>query len=131
MRLYPPVWVYVRDSIGADQLGGYHVPGKSMIMLSQYITHRHPEFWRDPGAVRPREFRSGAEREAATLRVLPLRRRPANLPGQQLRAARGALAVARVTQRYRLRLLPGQDIRPKMVGTLRPSAPVMMRLEAR
>jgi hypothetical protein len=33
-----------------------------------------------------------------------------------------------ISRRYSLRLLPGQEIRPKMVGTLRPSAPVMMRL---
>ena len=42
MRLFPPVWVFVRQAVGADRIGGYDVPAGSMVLLSQYITHRHP-----------------------------------------------------------------------------------------
>jgi len=42
-----------------------------------------------------------------------------------------ALALSMIGQRFQLRLVPGQNIQPRMVGTLRPNAPVMMTLEHR
>ena len=47
MRLYPPAWGMPRESIEADEIMGYHIPPKSAIVRGQFLTHRHPEFWRD------------------------------------------------------------------------------------
>ena len=41
------------------------------------------------------------------------------------------LAIVTIAQRFRLRLVPGQQIRPRMLGTLRPSGPVLMKIEPR
>jgi cytochrome P450 len=39
MRLYPPVWVMGRRSVSACKIGGYHVPAKSIVLLSQFVMH--------------------------------------------------------------------------------------------
>jgi cytochrome P450 len=131
MRLYPPVWIYVRDAIGPDQLGGFDVPGGSMIMLSQYLTHRHPDFWPDAERFDPERFTDEAKAGRPRYAYFPFGGGPRVCLGNSFALLEATLAVAMVARRFRLRLVAGQSIRPKMVGTLRPSGPVMMRLESR
>ena len=49
LRIYPPAWMFARQAIAADELGGYHIPAETALMISPYITHRHPDFWEDAG----------------------------------------------------------------------------------
>ena len=56
MRLYPPVWGYVRDAASDDIIDGYRIPAGSMVMLSPYITHRHPAYWDNPEGFSPERF---------------------------------------------------------------------------
>ena len=48
MRLYPPGWGELRESISADEIDGFPIPKKAIIILCQWVTHRHPDFWPDP-----------------------------------------------------------------------------------
>ena len=45
LRLYPPVWSYAREAAESDTINGYPIPAKSIIVISSYALHRHPEFW--------------------------------------------------------------------------------------
>ena len=79
LRVYPPVWVIPRDAIKDDEIGGHRIPAGSTILVSPYITHRHPDFWENTEAFRPgsllperspvgpvmRIFRSAAARACA------------------------------------------------------------------
>jgi cytochrome P450 len=56
MRLYPPVWAVTRRTIEADTIMGYDIPAGHPVFVSQYVTHRHPEFWKDPEKFDPERF---------------------------------------------------------------------------
>ena len=56
MRLYPPAWGLPRETIADDTLGGYHIPARSLITLSQWVTQRHPDFWEKPEQFDPERF---------------------------------------------------------------------------
>jgi len=56
LRLYPPACVFGRKGIDADEIGGYVIPANSMIVLSPYITHRHPAFWEHAEVFDPERF---------------------------------------------------------------------------
>src|SRR5229473_6268053 len=43
-------------AIAGDEIGGYFIPANSIIVLSPYLTHRHPAFWQDPEAFDPERF---------------------------------------------------------------------------
>jgi len=45
LRLYPPVWSYAREAAEDDILHGYPIPAKSIVVISSYALHRHPDFW--------------------------------------------------------------------------------------
>ena len=56
MRLYPPVVGFNRRALADDEVGGYVVPANTLIWLSPYATHRHPDFWENPDVFDPQRF---------------------------------------------------------------------------
>ncbi len=131
MRLYPPVWIFVRDAIGADVIGGYHIPAKSMIVLSPYLVHRHPEFWPDPEKFDPERFTAPRCAARADYAYFPFGGGPRHCIGSHLALLETQLVLATVAQRYRLRLVPGHRVEPRMAGTLHPSHGMRMTLHPR
>ncbi len=131
LRLYPPAWLYTRGTIEADEIGGYHIPGKSVVMISPYVLHRNPSVWENPEGFDPERFTE--ERVAARSRhaYVPFAGGPRQCIGNNFALMELTIILAMVTQRFRLDLVPGQKIEPEPTVTLRPSAPVMMTLRSR
>ncbi|MHB1417148.1 MAG: cytochrome P450 [Chloroflexota bacterium] len=131
MRLYPPVWVFVRDAIADDRVGEYAIPAGSMVVLSQYITHRHPAYWPDPERFDPERFGPDQSNDRPRYAYFPFGGGPRTCLGSHFAVLEATLALATIAQRYRLRLLPAEVVEPRMVGTLRPGGKVMMTVEPR
>jgi cytochrome P450 len=131
LRLYSPVALMARDAVADDTVGGYEVPAGTIVTLSPYMTHRHPEFWERPLDFCPEHF--GPEQVASRPRYAyyPFGAGPRICLGKHFALLEGALVLAEVGQRYRPRLVPGQEIKPHWSGTLRPDRDVMMVLEER
>ncbi|OWM82135.1 cytochrome P450 81Q32-like [Punica granatum] len=75
LRLKPAAPLLVPHRASEDcQIGGYHVPRDSMVLVNAWAIHRDPALWGDPAAFRPERFEgTGAEvgnREAHKL-ILP------------------------------------------------------------
>ncbi len=129
LRLYPSIWVIERRATGPDRIAGFDIPAGSSVLISPFFLHRDPGLWPDPERFDPMRFASPA----------PAHRR-AYLPyglGQHrcvgLHLARGIAAhvLTTVYGKLRLRPLPGQDLRPAPVLTLRHPGPVMMDVTRR
>src|SRR5262249_3699566 len=56
LRLYPPPWLTARTPTEDDELGGYRIPAGSLVLLSPYVTHRHPAVWAAPERFDPNRF---------------------------------------------------------------------------
>jgi len=48
MRLYPPAWAIGRMALNDFKIGGYVVPKKSLVLMSQYVMHRDPRYFAEP-----------------------------------------------------------------------------------
>ena len=48
MRLYPPAWAIGRLAVEDFEIGGYAVPKKSLVLMSQFVMHRDPRYFPDP-----------------------------------------------------------------------------------
>ena len=55
-RLYPPAWGIPRLAGEADELCGYQIEKGKMVVVSQYIAHRHPDYWAQPEEFLPARF---------------------------------------------------------------------------
>ncbi len=80
LRLYPPpTWVTARTPLVDDELRGYRIAAGSIVMLSPFVTHRHPEFWERSAPLRSRALHPPAPGGPPPLCVLPVWRRPPQL----------------------------------------------------
>ncbi len=56
MRLYPPVYVIDRVSLGKDNVGGYDFKKRTIWLMSIYELHRHADLWEKPNKFLPERF---------------------------------------------------------------------------
>jgi cytochrome P450 len=119
LRLYPPVVAVIRDVIDEDVIGGFHIPAGSGVILSQYVTQRHPEFWTEPDRFDPERFLP--ERSAGRPRFawFPFLGGPHQCVGAEFAMMEMTLAIAMTMQRFRLRLHPSAKVEPHVTLSLR------------
>jgi cytochrome P450 len=121
MRLYPPLYALARRAEREDEIGGHRIPAGSLLVVSQWATHRHPRIWDDPETFDPDRFTP--EREAARHRYayFPFGGGPRACLGSHFAIQEAQIALAVLLQRYRIRapLAPipldtsGMTLRPK------------------
>jgi cytochrome P450 len=131
MRLYPPAAILPRQANAADEIGGFSIPRNAVVLLSPYVTHRHPDFWPDPERFCPERFApaQGAARHACA--YFPFGAGPRQCIGKPLALREMPLALAAITQAYRLQLLPDHAVVPHLATTLQPRHGLWMTVQAR
>lgn len=117
LRLYPPAWIITRQSLAEDRLGDYAIPARSLVIISPYTLHRRPDLWPDPETFDPGRFAGSAPPRFA---YIPFGGGPRICIGNHFAQVEAALILARVSQCFRLDLLPGADVRVDALVTLRP-----------
>jgi cytochrome P450 len=59
MRLYPPAWAIGRETIKPWTYNGHEFPVGSQFIMPQWVVHRDPRFWDNPGVFQPQRFIDG------------------------------------------------------------------------
>lgn len=126
LRLNSPVSMFARDAVADDVVDGYPVPGGSMITITPYITHRHPEFWEKPEEFYPEHFTAERVKSRPRYAYYPFGAGSRICLGKHFALLEATIALAEIARRYRLCLAPGQQVKVAWSGTLRPEGDVMM-----
>jgi len=129
MRLYPPAWTISRSPTDDDEIGGYRIPRGCVVMLSQYVTHRHPAFWEDPERFDPDRFSPERSENRPRFAYFPFGGGPRLCIGSYFALTEAQLILATVAQRYRLRLAEDHPVKPDALITLRPRYGIKVTLE--
>lgn len=129
MRLYPPAWIMARAPRQDLELGGYHMPAQSRIFISPWVTHRHPGLWTDPLGFDPERFRDPSKIDPFA--YFPFGGGRRFCIGQGFAMMEGVLLLATLARRFHLELVPGHDVVPEAMVTLRPSPGVRVLAKAR
>jgi cytochrome P450 len=128
LRLYPSTWANSRDVVDDDEIGGYRIPGRSLVVFSPYVTHRDPRFWENPEGFDPERFTP--ERIAARPRYayFPFAGGPRLCIGQEFAVMEATLVLTTIAQHCRFHLVPGYRWEPYLLHTLRPRGGISMTL---
>jgi len=130
MRCYAPFWAMTRQTIADDEIGGYPIPARSLIVVSPFVTHKHPAFWDEPDRFDPDRF--GAERSAERHRFayFPFGAGPRFCIGERQAQLILQLSLSMILQKYRLRPVPGHPIEIHTAMTIRPKHGLLMEVSA-
>lgn len=131
LRLYPPVHVFSRQAVGADEIGGQRVPPGSFILISSWLLHRHKLYWENPEAFNPDRFLAANAQKIERYAYIPFGAGPRICLGKHLGLLEAVLMLAMVAQSFRMRVREGYRAEPVARMTLRPSEGMPMRIERR
>jgi cytochrome P450 len=119
MRLYPAVWLLPRQARAEDEIGGYRVAAGADVVLCPYTLHRHPDFWDRPDEFDPGRFEPGRSADRPRYAYIPFGAGPRVCVGSSLGLLEATIVTACVVRELRLATVPGRDVRPEPMLTLR------------
>jgi cytochrome P450 len=137
MRLYPPAWVIGRRMTTDVTLAGWSVPAGSLVLASQWTTHRDPRWWPDARAFTPERWLTPDGRYDE---VAPGQPRGAYFPfgmgrrvciGESFAWTEAVLALAALARDWAPSLVSGHPVVLRPAVTLRPMYGLRMVLHRR
>jgi cytochrome P450 len=131
LRLYPPGWLLTRRSIARSRIGAFDLPGDTDVLVSPYLVHRHPQYWRDADRFDPDRFLPQAIAARNRFAYLPFGLGPRACIGEHFALIEMHAHVIMLARRFRLSLVPGQVIEVEPQVNLRTRQPVHMNVEVR
>ena len=131
MRLYPPAWVISRCAIEDDVIGGCRIPAGAIVLVSPYVTHRHPRFWANPEDFDPDRFEASRHAERPLFAYFPFGGGPRQCIGNSFAMMELVLVVTTIAQQCQLNLSLGEGVGTSPSITLRAATPIRMRVDRR
>jgi cytochrome P450 len=131
LRLRPPAWILGRFPLADDTAGAYRIAAHSSVLLSPYVTHRHPEFWDVPEQFDPDRFLPENVASRPKHAYFPFGAGPRMCIGGELAMMEAVICLATIARRFRVQALPGHQVEMEPLITLRPKDGMPMTIRAR
>jgi cytochrome P450 len=131
MRLFPPVYVTGREATTDLELGGYRVKRGYSVLMSQWVSHRDPEYFPDPETFIPERWENSLAKRLPKFAYYPFGGGKRICIGQSFALMEATIILAGVGQRYRFTLKPEAVIGVKPQITLMPANGIPVVLQSR
>jgi cytochrome P450 len=131
LRLYPPTALLARQNVEADEVGGYSLPPKTLVILMPFLVHRFPGFWDEPERFDPDRFLPAAVERRPRSAYIPFASGPRVCVGNNFALMEMVLALAMTARRFRVTRDDPEPVPVQFVGVSRPARPIRLRLHAR
>lgn len=131
MRLYPPVASMSRQAIGPDDLSGKRIRKNSLIIISQWVLHRHRLLWDNPDCFDPRRFLPGERDKIDRFAYLPFGAGPRVCIGAAFSLQEAAIILAHIMRSFTLDVARNHKVIPVQTITLRPQGGLPMIVRRR
>jgi cytochrome P450 len=131
MRLYPPVWPIPRVAVNDDVVGQYRIPAGSVVVISPFVVHRHPDFWSTPEQFNPERFSPDEASAREKYAYIPFGGGPRICIGNNFAMMQAQLTLAIIAQKYSLKLVPDHKVEPHSSSTTKPKYGLPMLIRAR
>lgn len=131
MRLYPPAWAIGRLVHEEYEINGYYIPKRSLMLASQYVTHRDERFFPDPTRFDPQRWTPEARETRPAFSYFPFGGGTRRCIGEGFAWIEGILLLATIARRWKMREAPDNKVALYPVVTLRPRFGMRMELARR
>lgn len=131
MRLYPPVALFGREAVEDYQVDGYSIPSGCVVMLSQWVMHRHPKYFDNCEEFIPERWENDLEKRLPRGVYIPFGDGPRICIGKGFALMEAVLILATIAQKYKLTLVEDHPIVPQPSITLRPEHGIKVEITKR
>ncbi len=128
MRLYPPAWSLARTAAKETEIGGYPLPVGANVVMSPWIMHRDPRFFKNPEQFDPDRWTTDLSQRLPRFAYFPFGAGRRFCIGASFATMEANLLLAAIAQRFHLRLVPGHPVAPLPGITLRPKHGMRMSI---
>lgn len=119
MRLYPPAWLLGRRAIDRYTIGGYTLPPRTIVLMSPYVMQRDARFYSEPERFVPERWTAAFKAGLPQFAYFPFGGGARRCIGESFAWMELVLVTATIAQLWRLRVVPGHQVVPQPVVTLR------------
>jgi cytochrome P450 len=130
MRLYPPAWIIDRNSTEDDEIDGCRIPKGGLILLSPYVTHRHPAFWPEAERFDPLRFEKTNVADRPRHAYFPFSIGPRVCIGMGFALTEAIMVLATLIDRFDVAPVEGHVLKLDPNVTLRPKNGLPMTVRA-
>jgi cytochrome P450 len=130
MRLYPPAHTTERRAVVDTEIAGHRIPRGTPVLVSPWVTHRHPDFWPDPERFDPGRFLGERDRDRPRYAYFPFGGGPRSCIGEHFAMLEATVLLQALLRRHRVESLDAR-MRLQPLITLRPAEPVRATLRPR
>jgi cytochrome P450 len=120
MRVLPTAWVLSRGVEEAITIGGRAIPSGSLIIFSQWVTHRDPRIWSDVTSFRPERWLDGEAEQVPRFAYFPQSDGLYGCVGTRVVGMIAPLVIATLAQRWRFRQSRDEVLEPRPRFLLEP-----------
>jgi cytochrome P450 len=127
MRVLPASSYSQRITMCPVDLGSVHLPPRTPIVFSQFITHHMPELYDDPEVFRPDRW---SDIDPSPYAYFPFGAGPRLCLGSTLATMTFKVALPMILMRYRISCVPDSEISGLVQSTmLSPTTPLWLKIE--
>jgi cytochrome P450 len=131
LRLYPPVPMMVRETVGRQVFRDRTVPRGAQIVLSPWHLHRHERLWDQPDTFDPARWATENGKTCAREAYIPFSAGSRVCPGAGFAMAEGCLLLSLLLRAYRFDLVEGRVPVPVAHLTVRSKDGIWLRITPR
>ncbi len=131
MRIDAPVWTVGRKATADDEIGGFHVPAGSSVMVLISMIHRDPAIWPNPEGFDPERFMPENRKSRPRHAFMPFGAGRRICVGSTFALTEATLITAMVAQRMRFDLPVCARVEAEAAITMRPRHGLPMKVMPR
>jgi len=131
LRLWPPVWVFMRQAEVTDHLGDMEIPPKSNVVLATYNSHRSPDLWERPDDFYPERFLPDAQKKIQTGSYYPFGLGPRACIGAYFAGMEARIILSSLIYHFDWNLISLDNQKYDAGISLRPTNNVLMSFRRR
>jgi cytochrome P450 len=131
MRLWPPVWVFMRQAELPDKLDDLEIPVKANVIVSPFLSHRSSDFWENPLSFLPERFLPEEKKKIIPGTYYPFGLGPRACIGAHFAGLEAKIILANFIHYYEWDIFQKEDQTFEAGITLRPSNNLVMNFRRR
>lgn len=131
MRLWPPVWVFMRQAEQEDIIGDLKIPPKANVVLAPFLSHRSSDFWSQPEKFMPERFLPEAKKKIPQGAFYPFGLGPRACIGAYFAGMEARIILATLVHHFDWSILKEEEQQSEAGITLRPTTNIMMQFRRR